>query len=90
MNKTAEIAYDLAPEYWGRGIARAICKEVTYWSFREMNFNRVQATVLRSNISSSKVLQACNFQLRGLLRSYRMVRGTPRNYVFHARLATDL
>ena len=29
VNRTAEIAYDLAPDYWGRGIASAVCSSVT-------------------------------------------------------------
>ena len=33
VNRTAEVAYDLAPQFWGKGIASAVCTAVTQWSF---------------------------------------------------------
>jgi len=68
-HRTAEIAYDLAPEYSGRGIATAACRAVTDWAFREMSLHRVQATVLTSNQASARVLRTCGFQYEGLLHS---------------------
>lgn len=88
-NKTAEIAYDIAPSHWGKGIASAVCDAVTRWSFLSYGFVRVQATVLHTNVRSEKVLQRCHFRREGLLRSYRMVRGTPGDFVLYSRLSTD-
>lgn len=89
VNCTAEIAYDLSPEYWGRGIASAVCDAVTAWSFDAYGFVRVQGTVLKSNTRSAQVLQRCRFRYEGLLRSYRMIRGTPGDFMLYSRLATD-
>lgn len=89
LNRTAEIAYDLAPEYWGRGIARALCATVTRWAFQEYGFIRIQAAILESNQASAKVVQACGYRHEGLLRSFRLVRGLPRDYALYARLAAD-
>jgi RimJ/RimL family protein N-acetyltransferase len=89
VNRTAEIAYDLSPAYWGRGIASAVCDAVTAWSFDAYGFVRVQGTVLKSNTRSAQVLQRCRFRYEGLLRSYRMVRGTPGDFMLYSRLATD-
>ena len=89
VNRTAEIAYDLSPEYWGRGIATAVCDAVTAWSFDAYGFVRVQGTVLKSNTRSAQVLQRCRFRYEGLLRSYRMIRGTPGDFMVYSRLATD-
>jgi [ribosomal protein S5]-alanine N-acetyltransferase len=89
INQTAEIAYDLAPAYWGRGIATALCDAVTRWSFHEYGFVRVQATVLQSNQRSASVLRRCRYSYEGLLRSYRMVRGTPGDFALYSRLAAD-
>lgn len=33
LHKTAEIAYDLAPDVWGSGIASSICVAVVNWVF---------------------------------------------------------
>ncbi|NWK46444.1 GNAT family N-acetyltransferase [Ralstonia pickettii] len=88
INRTAEIAYDLAPEYWGRGIATTLCSVVTAWSFSAYGFVRVQASVLQANNRSATVLQRCGFQYEGLLRSFRMVRGTPSDFAIYSKLAT--
>jgi ribosomal-protein-alanine N-acetyltransferase len=89
VNRTAEIAYDLAPDYWGKGIASAVCSAVTEWSFSAFGFVRVQGTVLESNSNSTRVLQKCRYRHEGLLRSYRMVRGMPGNFHLYARLIDD-
>jgi RimJ/RimL family protein N-acetyltransferase len=89
VNRTAEIAYDLAPDYWGRGIASAVCSSVTEWSFSAFGFVRVQGTVLETNPSPARVLQKCRYRHEGLLRSYRMVRGVPENFQLYARLNSD-
>jgi ribosomal-protein-alanine N-acetyltransferase len=87
MNRSAEIAYDLAPDCWGRGIASAVCAAVTAWAFAQYGLVRVQATVLDTNLRSDKVLKNCGYSYEGLLRAYRMVRGTPGNFRMYARLS---
>jgi [ribosomal protein S5]-alanine N-acetyltransferase len=87
QNRTAELAYDLAPEVWGQGIARAACESLTRWAFEPMGLLRVQATTLISNTRSQRVLDACGFEREGLLRRYRMVRGRPGDFWMYARLS---
>ncbi|SFJ40844.1 GNAT family N-acetyltransferase [Paraburkholderia megapolitana] len=89
INRVAEIAYDLAPSHWGKGIASAMCATVTEWSFAGLGLVRVQATALDTNVRSVRVLERSGFQYEGLLRSYRMVRGVPGNFRLYARLAGD-
>lgn len=88
-NRSAEIAYDLAPSHWGRGIASALCASVTGWAFAQCGLFRLQAVVLTTNLRSARVLQKCGYRREGLLRAYRMVRGTPGDFAIYARLATD-
>ncbi|AMU08468.1 GNAT family N-acetyltransferase [Burkholderia cenocepacia] len=89
VNRSAEIAYDLAPSHWGRGIASAVCEAVTAWALTHGGFMRMQAVVLTSNAGSARVLQKCGYRYEGLLRAYKMVRGTPGDFAMYARLATD-
>ncbi|KKB64932.1 GCN5 family acetyltransferase [Robbsia andropogonis] len=89
INKTAEIAYDLTPTMWGKGIARAVCATVTSWAFEHLGWVRVQGTVLETNRRSQKVLKSCGYAYEGRLRAYRMVRGTPGDFALFSRLATD-
>ncbi|WP_211462055.1 GNAT family N-acetyltransferase [Collimonas silvisoli] len=86
LNKTAEIAYDLAPDIWGRGIAPSVCDAIVDWGFSHLGAVRIQATALESNTRSVRVLEKCGFQCEGLLRNFRMVRGHPRNFWIYSRL----
>ena len=79
-NKSAEIAYDIHPEHWGKGIATVACRALSSWAHEVVGLHRVQASVLESNRASLRVLEKTGFQREGLLRSYRMVRGEPRDY----------
>ncbi|SFB31695.1 Protein N-acetyltransferase, RimJ/RimL family [Collimonas sp. OK607] len=86
LHKTAEIAYDLAPSVWGRGIAPSVCAAVANWGFSHLGAVRIQATALDSNTRSVRVLEKCGFQREGLLRNFRMVRGQPRNFWIYSCL----
>lgn len=88
VNKTAEIAYDLHPDYWGRGIATACCRVAVRWALEEHGFVRVQASALDSNVASVRVLEKCDFSLEGKLRNFRMVRGAPRDFWLYARVTS--
>ena len=87
VNRTAEIAYDLAPELWGHGIARAACEALVRWAFEHVGLVRVQGTTLASNIRSQRVLETCGFEREGLLRRYRLVRGTPGDFWMYSRIS---
>lgn len=86
QNASAEIAYDLAPAYWGRGIASAVCAALLDWAHGTQGLVRVQATVLESNTRSAAVLTRCGFLREGLLRAYRQVRGRPGDFEMYAHV----
>lgn len=84
-HERAEIAYDLAPALWNRGVATRACSAVTAWALQALGLRRVQATVLDTNLASCRVLERCGFCREGLLASYRLVRGQPRDFWIYAR-----
>lgn len=86
---SAEIAYELSPAVWHRGIATAVCGQVVPWAFACFGWQRIQAAVLDSNHASARVLHRCAFQHEGRLRSFRRVGGVPRHFDLYARLAGD-
>ena len=88
QNRTAELAYDLAQPFWGKGIATHVCGLLTSWAHTSARLIRVQATVLSSNERSAKVLQRCGFEREGLLRSYRLVRGQPGDFVLYSHVTS--
>lgn len=79
-NKTAEIAYDIHPDDWGKGIATTACRTLSSWAHTVVGFNRIQASVVDSNAASQRVVEKAGFQREGLLKAYRIVRGEPRDY----------
>ena len=83
-NRVAEIAYDLHPEAWGRGLASSMVAEMVRWAHADAGVWRVQATVLRSNARSIRVLERAGFEREGLLRGYRWVRGEPGDFLMYA------
>ena len=86
---TAEIAYDLAPAYWGQGIGSAVCAALVGWAHTAAAVQRVQATVLDSNLRSAAVLERCGFQREGLLRSYRTLRSRYGDFFMYAHLSAQ-
>lgn len=85
-NASAEIAYDLDPACWGRGLASQVCATLVDWAHASAGMVRVQATVLASNARSAAVLARCGFALEGRLRAYRMVRGTPGDFDMYSHV----
>ena len=88
LHRSAELTYDLAPMHWGQGIATHLCRLVVKWAHEHANVLRIQATVLESNARSAGVLERVGFEREGLLRSYRLVRGTPGNFYMYSHVAS--
>ncbi|WBL74099.1 GNAT family N-acetyltransferase [Serratia liquefaciens] len=82
----AEIAYDLDPRHCGRGLATAAARAVIHWAHTALGLQRVQATVLESNLLSIAVLERVGMQREGLIRQYRRVRGQARDYWMYAAI----
>jgi ribosomal-protein-alanine N-acetyltransferase len=89
QNKSAEIAYDLSSDVWGKGIATYLCGRLVSWAHTHVGLVRVQATALETNVRSDRVLRKCGFEHEGLLRSYRMVRGKPGNFHMYSHVTSE-
>ena len=71
----AEIGYELAKKYWGRGIMTDALKAIICWGFSTLELNRIQAMVMVENIASIKLLKKLNFLEEGTLREYGFFKG---------------
>jgi RimJ/RimL family protein N-acetyltransferase len=87
---TAEIAYDVAPSQWGKGIATRACQAASLWGFEVRGWQRIQATTMPSNTASRRVLERCGFKREGLLRHLRIVRGQPADYWMFSALPGEI
>ena len=82
----AELVYDLAPAFWGRGIMRSALHQPLSWAFNTARFNRVHAFVMTSNAASIRLLVHLGFEREGMLRQYRVARGVARDFYVYALL----
>ena len=80
-HRWAELAYDLAPAYWGQGLMRQVVASVLTWTFCTQPIARIQAYVRVDNRRSVRLLEHCGFVHEGCLRDYRLCRGQP--HAFH-------
>jgi len=89
-NRVAEIGYDLAPRYWGKGVSSEACRVVTEWGFDQLGFNRIHAVVMVGNAASARILGKCGFVFEGTLRHYRIARGVPCDFWMYSKLRQDI
>ncbi len=89
-NRTAEITYDVRPDDWGRGIATDCCRAAVRWGFTVREWVRIQCASQEQNLGSLTVLRKCGFRYEGRLRNFRIVRGSPCDYLLFATIPSDL
>lgn len=78
--RSAEIAYDVHPDYWGYGIATKACRLALDWGFNTRKLNIIKACILPANIASEKVLIKCGFVRTEGPAEVRSVRGKPMEF----------
>lgn len=80
LHKRAEVSYDLARAYWGRGIMTHALREICNFAFNKMEVHRIQATVAYDNAGSLRVLEKLGFIKEGLMKKYCILQGLPTDY----------
>lgn len=89
QNHRAEISYDFAKAYWGRGIGTKLVKRGLIFGFKEMDLYRVEAKTMVDNIASQRILEKLGFVREGVLRGYRYIRGQQTDIVIYGLLKPD-
>ncbi len=74
-HRRAEIGYEMAPDFWGRGFMTEALRALCNHCFQEQDFNRLEAFVNVGNSRSSKTLATVGFLREGALRDYEFARG---------------
>jgi len=88
-HRRAELAYELARPYWGRGfVAQSVAASLD-WAFTHGGLNRVHAFVMVGNTRSERVLERAQFTREGCLRSFRVSRGQPRDFCLYSILRPE-
>lgn len=73
-----EISYDLAKEFWNRGIMKSAINAVVKYAFENFHYgriNRIEAFTSTANEPSKHLLLKTGFVLEGVLRQHRYHRG---------------
>ncbi|NRA73207.1 MAG: GNAT family N-acetyltransferase [Rickettsiales bacterium] len=80
-----EISYELSYKHWGKGIAKEAVCSITNFGLRDMNAQRIQATVATDNERSIKLLESCQYQREGTLKSFFNLQGTIKHGYMYAK-----
>ena len=61
--KTAELGYELLPEYHGKGIMSEAVTFILNYGFEDLNLSKIEAFTNKNNLNSIQLLQKFNFTL---------------------------
>ncbi|MER1999838.1 MAG: GNAT family protein [Lysinibacillus sp.] len=89
-HQTAEIAYVLSKEYWGKGLITEAVKEIIRFGFNEMDLVRIQARCFVENIGSYRVLEKSGMQFEGIIRKGLFVKGEHQDLKVYSIIREDL
>ncbi|KWX87885.1 GNAT family acetyltransferase [Paenibacillus riograndensis] len=88
-NAKAEIGYDIAKAFWGKGYASEASRSLLDYAFSSLNLNRIEAKVAPQNVNSIKLLQKLQFTFEGSLRKCERVDGKFKDLNIYSRLISD-
>jgi ribosomal-protein-alanine N-acetyltransferase len=71
----ADIDYELAPEYWGRGFATEAARTMVELGFQDMGVRRISSLCIADNINSSRVLEKAGLRAEARLRENEYFKG---------------
>jgi len=66
--KSAEMGYWLAEEYWGKGIMSKAIEEIIEYGFRTFDIVRIFARPFSTNVKSQRVLEKAGFTFEARLK----------------------
>ena len=88
-HETGELAYVIAPEARGRGLALGAVELLTAWAFDELDLVRLQLRIEPDNEASCSVALRAGYRHEGVLRAAHWVRGRRADISIYARLPDD-
>lgn len=90
IHNRAMLGYDLAREYWGRGIGSEAARRVIRFGFENMALNRIEAPTIVDNHESVRMLEKLGFTREGIRREYTLEEdGEYHNSAMYALLLSE-
>ena len=88
-NRSAELGYSFARQYWNRGYATQSLKAVIDIVFRSLPLNRLEAQHDVRNLASGRVMQKSGLRQEGILRGRVLNKGEFADVALYAILRSD-
>ena len=85
----ADIGYELAPEYWGRGYATEAALAMVDFGFRELELHRISSWCIADNTASARVLELVGLKPEGRLRENEYFKGQWWDTLLYGVLKTE-
>ncbi|MCC7358486.1 MAG: GNAT family N-acetyltransferase [Anaerolineales bacterium] len=85
----ADLGYELAPAYWGKGYATEAARAVLAFGFAALGAHRLEAQCVADNIASARVLEKIGMRLEGRLRDKEYFKGCWWDRLIYAALAGE-
>ena len=86
--KLGEIYYKLLPDYWGKGYATEVARQLVITGFNTFHLHKVEAGVATENERSIRVLEKAGMTREGLRRKVLPIRGGWKDN-FHYAIVED-
>lgn len=84
--KSAELGYWLAEEFWGNGIMTEAVKQLCQEAFDKFDIIRIYAEPFAYNTGSRRVLEKAGFSLEGIMKKGVFKNGQIQDYCMYALL----
>ena len=84
--KSAELGYWLAEEFWGNGIMTGAVKQLCQEAFDKFDIIRIYAEPFAYNIGSRRVLEKAGFSLEGIMKKGVFKNGQIQDYCMYVLL----
>jgi ribosomal-protein-alanine N-acetyltransferase len=89
VNKTMELGYAIAEEFWGRGIVAEASRAVITHVFANYDVARLQAHCMAENTASARVMEKVGMTFEGRLRQAVFRRGQSWDMVIYSVLRSE-
>ncbi|MCB0874995.1 MAG: GNAT family N-acetyltransferase [Solirubrobacterales bacterium] len=87
--RRCEIGYWLAREARGRGVATRAVRLLAGWIFASLEVDRIGIAAERENAASCAVAERAGFRFEGVLRSWLVIKGIPRDAAMYSLLRDE-
>ncbi|UFP96222.1 GNAT family N-acetyltransferase [Gloeobacter morelensis] len=88
-DRRASIGFDLAREFWGKGIMAEALQAILRFGFESMALNRIEADTSAANAASIRLLSRLGFRLEGCQREQYFEAGRFHDLLIFALLCRE-